>query len=189
MTVVIPAPSVAMRMTLAEEAVTTGVPVPLLQFRHVPVNADAVVLSVVGMTADNLVAGFAIGRVDDDEPRRIVVVGEPRDPALSVRAGAALADILDPFVRRAAAGGPMPQILVDGPNTLDAVMGWAWRLRQPWLPGPYADDPELVALADRCQDAYALLRALTGVAKIPDTDVIVTAVDALTGHLVFPLAG
>ncbi|WP_033337916.1 hypothetical protein [Catenuloplanes japonicus] len=187
MSVIIPGIPAAMQLALAADAHTTGLPVPLLEYRHIPIDPGAQVLSLIGLTGDNLPVGFAVGGLDDDEPRTVVVVGEPRDPALAVRAGARMADILDPLI--AGGAGIVPQLLLDGPNTLDALNAWALRLRNPWLPGPYGADPDLRVAAERCRHAFALIRSVTTAAKIPDTDVLVTAVEALTGHLMFPLAG
>jgi hypothetical protein len=106
-----------------------------------------------------------------------------------VRAGARLADILDPHVAATVNGGPPLQLLIDSPNTLQFLWSWTFRMRAPWLPGPYQNDPELQAQAERCKDAHALARAVLAAGQVPGGDVIADAVTTLTGHFVFPLAG
>ena len=154
-----------------------------------PIHPAAQVLSVIGLTGDNMPVGFALGDVGSDVPHTVVCAGEPRDPALAVRAGARLADLLDPLVAAELAGsGPM-QLLVDGTNTAEFLRAWTFRLRDPWLPGPYGRDAGLAAEAERCRDAHVLVRAVLAAAKVPGADLLVTAVGALTDHFVFPLGG
>ena len=186
---IIPAVDPQLQLAATLQAHNSGQPVVLLERRHVTIRDDAHVLSVVGMTGDNVPLGFAVGDLGAAAPHTIVVVGDPRDPALAVRAGARLADILDPHVAAAVNGGPPLQLLIDSPNTLQFLWSWTFRMRAPWLPGPYQNDPELGAQAERCEDAYALTRAVLAASQVPGDDVIADAVTMLTGHLVFPLAG
>lgn len=164
-------------------------PVALLERRHVPIHAGAQVLSIVGLTGENVPVGIALGDLDADVPHSVIIVGDPRDPALAARAGAALGDLLEPLVAGEIGGaGPM-QLLVDSTNTVDFLHATTFRTRSPWLPGPYAQDQALQASAERCRDSHGLVRAILTAAKIPGADIVVDAVGALTAHLVFPLGG
>lgn len=188
MTTLLPTPSELVALEQLRAAHEAGLPQRRLAFRHVPVHGNARVLSVLGLSGDNLPVGLAFGDVDADEPDTYICPGEPRDPALAVRAGAALAQELDRLVATHENGG-LVQLLVDSTNTLQFLHSYTWRLRQPWLPGPYAAMPELTAAAERCGDAFALLRALAEASAVPGADVLLAAVPALNEHFVFPLGG
>ncbi|MGH9393950.1 MAG: hypothetical protein ACRD1E_07245, partial [Terriglobales bacterium] len=124
-------------------------PVLTYKYRHVPIQPAARILTIIGLTGDNTPVGFAIGGVDDDIPDLMVVTGEPRDPALTVLTAAALADSLEPLLAAETGGAGPAQILVDGPNTIGFLHAWTFRMRAPWLPGPYAADARLAAAAER----------------------------------------
>ena len=189
MSAIIPAVDPQLQLAATLQAHNSGQPIVLLERRHVAIQDHAQVLSVIGVTGENVPVGFAIGDLGAAAPHTTVVVGDPRDPALAVRAGARLADILDPLVAAAVNGGPPLQLLIDSPNTLQFLWSWTFRMRAPWLPGPYQNDPGLQAQAERCMDAHALTRAVLAASQVPGGDVIADAVTTLTGHFVFPLAG
>jgi hypothetical protein len=189
MKVLLPPVEPVVQLELALQAHEEERPVPMVTFRHVAVQAHAQVLSIIGLTGENVPVGFALGDLDDDVPHTVVIVGDPRDPALAARAGAAMADLLEPLVTaEIGEAGPM-QLLVDSTNTVDFLHATTFRSRSPWLPGPYGSDRALVAAAERCRDSYALTRAILAAAKVPGADLVVDAVGALTAHLVFPLGG
>jgi len=188
-TALVPAPGPTVALAALSRSHERQAPLPWLAYRHTAVLTSAQILSVIGLTGENLPVGFALGNVDDDAPHTIMVVGEPRDPALAALAGARLANVLDPLITNEVNGSHPLQLWVDGSGTVDFLHAWTFRLRSPWLPGPLALVPHLATALDRAKDAHALLRAILTAAKIPGNDVLVNAVEALNDHFVFPLGG
>jgi hypothetical protein len=185
----VPAPPPAVRLALASRALDARKPVAALEYRHVPVTASARVLSLIGLSGDNLLVGFAVGRPDADEPETYVVCHEPRDPFLALRFASEVGDVLRPLIvdaLDAPAGAPIPlQFWVDGPRSANALTTWSYRLRNPWLPAAVA------AVEDRRPEAertFALVRAILEAARIPGADVLLGVSVVLTDHLAFPLA-
>jgi hypothetical protein len=189
MTSVIPARPPAIRLALASRAFEAGRPVAALARRHVPVTASARVISLVGLTGDNLLVGVSIGRPDRDEPDTYVVCHEPRDPFLALRFASKVGAMLRPIVEDALTvppGSAIPlQLWVDGPRSAGALVHWSHRLRNPWLPEAVA------SIEDRrteAQDTFAIVRGVLEAARIPGADVVVDVAGTLAGHLAFPLA-
>jgi hypothetical protein len=195
MTALVPRAPQSLRLNLASRAIDAGRPVAALTRRHVPIRPDARVVSVVGLTGDNLLLGVGLGRPGAAEPDTVLVCPEPRDPILALRFAAEVDAALRPLVAQAVAlstpgaGGPVcelpPQLWVDGPRTAAALLAWSYRLRRPWLP------PALAAVEDlrpTAEELFSLLRGLLAAARIPGSDILIDAVGALCAHLAFPLA-
>jgi hypothetical protein len=191
----IPVPPRAVRLALASRAFDARRPVAALERRHVPVRPDARILSVVGLSGDNLLLGIGLGRLDAPVPEVVIVCPEPRDPILALRFAAEAGGVLAPLVDTALAAatptgwGPVcdtpPQLWVDGARTVAAIRAWTFRLRNPWLPSA------LAAIEDRRvegQRTFSLLRGILAAADTPGADVVVDVAGALGTHLVFPLA-
>ncbi|MCU1449404.1 MAG: hypothetical protein JWP02_1574 [Acidimicrobiales bacterium] len=189
MTVLAPAADPGSQLYLQLESLEQRRPVGILEHRHVQIHTTAQVLTVVGLTGDNLMLGFSVGEVTAAVPHTVVVAGDPRDPALAVQVQAALADALEPFVIAELNGGAPLQLLIEGSSTLSFLRACTFRARNPWLPGPYTSDATLQQRKTRAEDLHGLLRAIELANNIPGSDVVVEAVDALTRHYAFPLGG
>jgi hypothetical protein len=191
----IPVPPRAVRLALASRAFDARRPVAALERRHVAVRPDARILSVVGLSGDNLLLGMGLGRLDAPAPEVVIVCPEPRDPVLALRFAAEADAALGPLVDTAlAAATPTrwgsvcatpPQLWVDGARTAAALRAWTFRLRNPWLPSA------LATIEDRRADGqrtFSLLRGILTAADTPGADVLVDVAGMLGAHLVFPLA-
>jgi hypothetical protein len=187
--VLIPTPPATLQLELLAAAHESGQVTQRLRRRHTPIQANARVLSILGLTGENLIIGFALGRLDADAPDILVVGGDVRDPALAARLGAALADALEPLLAAELSTGSPMQLLVDSAGTVNQLNAWSHRLRSPWLPGPYQHDRDLIRDAGRCQHLHALLRAVISANRHVGADIIIDAVTSLTDHYTFPLGG